>query len=473
MFCPVCGAHIIEGEDTCRYCGYVLEAEELEEAHAEDAGAEEIAGAEAEDTNAEDAGAQEATVKERDFEPIPEGPFWGVGGWGDERFLMDANVDTVEPNEFIGSLDAVETLRPLPSHHRGESGEVPISKIAGVALPIFAVVLIFLLIISRPFFKALEGKTDVQTPIIIPEGVKVEPPEGEEGAEGEESAEGEGENAEAEGEGEEGAEAGDEQVSEDGIVIRAGLWEYSWAELKSIAELMEKCESREQAIEIAKVYNLADSTGLIHSDFKEVTLANDDSFYVRLVDIWHDDAETDSQKAGMTFISTRPVHACQMGSTEVAAGGWERCSVRSWLVSRLFNELPYDLRDAIIPTKKVTNNVGIAESAECVTSTNDPLWIPSLVELTGNVELAYEEDPDKAGLLNEVLNAEGGQYEAYNQEHVGADHGNSELAVSDSGWWLRSVEVTSGKPRFVGSDGSILEASNANETRGVIFGFCI
>lgn len=470
MFCPVCGAHIVEGEDTCRYCGYVFEAEEFEEALAEDAGAEEAADVEAEDTDA-----QEAASQERSFEPIPEGPFWGVGGWGEERFLTNANVDTVEPNEFIGSLDAIETLRPLPSHHRGDSGEVPISKIAGVALPIFAVVLIFLLIISRPFFKALEGETDVQQPIIIPAGEKVEPVEGEEGAEGEESTEGE-EGAEGEGseaEGEEGAETEEEQVSEDGIVIRTGLWEYSWDELKSIAELMEKCESREEAIEIAKVYNLADSTGLIHSDFKEVTLANDDSFYVRLVDIWHDDAETESKKAGMTFISTRPVHACQMGPTDISAGGWEKCSVRSWLVSRLYNDLPYDLRDAIIPTQKTANNVGIAESNECVTTTNDPLWIPSLVELAGTVELPYEEDPDKAGLLNEVLNAEGGQYEAYNQEHVGADHGNSELAVSDNGWWLRSVEVTSGKPRFVNSDGSILEASNADETRGVIFGFCI
>ena len=105
MFCPVCGAHIIEGEDTCRYCGYVFEAEELEEASAEDAGAEEAADAEAEDTAVE-----ESAVQEKSFEPIPEGPFWGVGGWGDERFLTNANVDTVEPNEFIGSLDAIETV---------------------------------------------------------------------------------------------------------------------------------------------------------------------------------------------------------------------------------------------------------------------------------------------------------------------------------------------------------------------------
>ena len=76
-----------------------------------------------------------------------------------------------------------------------------------------------------------------------------------------------------------------------------------------------------------------------------------------------------------------------MNEMDTNAGGWEACGMRLWMSSDLLGELPDDLRAAIVPVSKLTNNVGETEDPSSVTATEDTLWLLSTVELAGEEQI--------------------------------------------------------------------------------------
>ncbi|MBQ9057640.1 MAG: zinc ribbon domain-containing protein [Atopobiaceae bacterium] len=202
------------------------------------------------------------------------------------------------------------------------------------------------------------------------------------------------------------------------VPVRKGLNEYSWDELKSIAEEIESCTTGTAAMEVAIRYNLVDSSGKLLGEIKDVRLSDGKTMHMRVVGVWHDKADTASGKAGLSFLSDGIVAYRPMHSNETISGGWQSSGMRTWLSSDLWRSLPNEVSSAIVPAYKLTNNSGEARSVSSVTETEDSLWLPSVVEVCGPVDWEYQSNPSNSGLYNSIINAEGSQYLAFSQQSI-------------------------------------------------------
>ena len=256
------------------------------------------------------------------------------------------------------------------------------------------------------------------------------------------------------------------------VPVRKSLNEYSWDELKSIAEELEGCTSSEAAMAVATSYNLIDPSGKLTGETKDVRLSDVKTMHMRLVGIWHDKADTASGKAGLTFLSDGTVTRHPMHSAETITGGWQSSVMRSWLSSDLQRSLPSEVSSAIVPAYKLTNNSGETRSVSSVTEMKDSLWLPSIVEVCGPVDWEYQSNPSNSGLYNSIFNAEGSQYLAFSQQSIDNYAANKALSLGGD-WWMRSTSPASGKGRYVSGDGDPSFYDKANEEKGVVVGFCL
>lgn len=263
-----------------------------------------------------------------------------------------------------------------------------------------------------------------------------------------------------------------EGVASVGTQTRDNIAVYSWAELSQIAGEVEACYSRAEALAVTEKYNLTGPGGKLFDLGKGFSMGDGFAFEARLVDVWHDEAETPSGRAGLSFIITSCAYHHQMSSGKYTQGGWEASDMRAWLSTDVWKSMPTDLHDVIVPVYKWSNNVGNSRSVSCVTKTSDSIWIPSIAELCGNVAWEYFTEPQNASLFNAVFNAEGYQYEFFSQQGIVSDQPNGVLALS-SNWWLRSTAASTGRGRFVNVDGDPSNFGDSNENWGVVFGFCL
>lgn len=267
-----------------------------------------------------------------------------------------------------------------------------------------------------------------------------------------------------------------EEAADAGVTVRQTLAEYSWDELSDIAGQLEAANSRDEALEIARSYNLVDDDGLPTGSTKPVTLSDGTVIEVFLADIRHDEL-ADGSFAGLTFLSWNVPLSHRMNADDTNAGGWRDSELRSWLSTSCFGMLPEDLRAAIRPAAKRTNNVGQTHDEASVSVTQDALWVPSVTEVAGRVDWVWSSDADNSGGYNAVLNAEGSQYVVFSQSVTNTDGPNDVLAlrgISNQGWWLRtpSASVT-GNFRYVLGDGNPCGFGGASVERGICLGFCL
>ena len=155
-----------------------------------------------------------------------------------------------------------------------------------------------------------------------------------------------------------------------------------------------------------------------------------------------------------------------------SVGGWEASEMRELLNDSLYLALSDDVRSAIVSVDKLSNNVGSSSSTNCVSTTHDRLWLPSIVELCGPVNWEYFTNPAGADLYNQVFNGEGSQYAYFASCDIDDAGPNAVLALGDQ-WWLRSSAASTGRGRFVGEGGDPSEFGDSNVVRGVVFGFCV
>jgi hypothetical protein len=264
-----------------------------------------------------------------------------------------------------------------------------------------------------------------------------------------------------------------EDKDSDEPTIRDGISDYSWKELAQIAALMEEtCTSAADARKMAQDYHLLNADGTYPVSTKTFSMSSGKTVHMRLVGVWHDDADTYCGKAALSFLSTNAVftHRANVGSA--LAGGWESSELREWLQTQVFDHLPDEVAVSIVPATKKTNNSGNTESQSSVSPTEDTLWVPSIVELGGSVNWEYTSNPSRSSFYNAVFNAEGSQYEAFAQDHVSGE-GEHRLLALGRAWWLRSSAASTGRPRYVTSDGGLYGFGDASESHGVVFGFCL
>lgn len=267
-----------------------------------------------------------------------------------------------------------------------------------------------------------------------------------------------------------------EQEAPEADKVKASLAEYTWEELSAISAQISAAPTRDEALAIARSYNLVDDAGTPTGDTIAVTLSDGSTLRVYLADVYHDDL-VGGGKAGLTFLSWNLPLSHRMNADDTNMGGWASSEMRSWLANTALGMLPNDLHTAIRPVIKMTNNTGNTHDTTSVTMTEDSLWIPSVNEVAGDVSWVWSSDADNSGGYNAVLNAEGDQYAVFASAVTETDGPNAALALRGDGsssWWLRtsSASVTSNY-RYVTEDGNPCGFGNASGERGVCIGFCL
>ena len=267
--------------------------------------------------------------------------------------------------------------------------------------------------------------------------------------------------------------------------IRGSLDDYTWAQLQEISLKIKAAETRSEAREIAKRYHLLDVDGHIpYPCTKRVTLTNGLQVGAQLVGIRHDELLDGTGKAGLTFMFDAGI-AERDAATEPPSAGWADCELREWLDGDGLKLLPNELRALIKGVKKVSNNVGAANSASCLSELPATLWLPAMVELCGT------QPPDSFAegyhYLADIYNGEGKEYQLFRELKV-SPYSTNETMVrqwkgKDTCWWERTVSPDTSESEGtlymnrVGYDGDVFTyatpAEKPSKRTCVIPGFCI
>ena len=303
------------------------------------------------------------------------------------------------------------------------------------------------------------------------------------------------------------------------IPVRSCLEDYSWSEVKAIADKISACASEADALKVAKSYNLVGSSGkLTGNETKKVTLSkwlyivgepqftNDDiigdydlrwceedfTIEVQILGFWHDD-KTSGGKAGITFGFKDIAGQYYMNPTPSNAGGWKSSAMRAWLNGDFYKTLPSDLRAVISAANKASNNTGYigseetdaeaARAATAVTVTSDKLWLLSKVECYGDSWVYWVNRYEGGKCSAAVYAAEGTQYQLYSDNGVSVPVDGTEeqgdpilkktFNGAPSGWFLRSADaVGSTSFRRICSD-TTWYIFPATAPCGVVAGFCL
>ena len=267
--------------------------------------------------------------------------------------------------------------------------------------------------------------------------------------------------------------------------IRSSLDDYTWDQLQEISLKIKAAETRNEACEIAKRYHLLDDDGHIpYPCTKRVKLTNGLEVGAQLVGIRHDELLDGTGKAGLTFMFDAGI-AERNAATQPSSAGWADCELREWLDSDGLKLLPNELRALIKGVKKVSNNVGVARSASCLSELPATLWLPAMVELCGvQPPESFTED---FHYLADIYNGEGKEYQLFRELKV-SPYTTNEMLVrqwkgKDACWWERTASPDTSESEGtlymnrVGHDGDVFTyatpASKPNKRTCVIPGFCI
>ena len=281
----------------------------------------------------------------------------------------------------------------------------------------------------------------------------------------------------------------DQQEFVQGVFPKDGLNDYSWDELKTIADAIALANNDEEALSIASAYHLVNDKGHIdQKNTKTVELANGQELHVQIIGFRHDDLPDGSGKAGITFLFTECVDMRTVADPATAGhittkGGWENCYLRSWLQSRdgegFWSQLPSSLRDNITAVDKISNNVGIVKgdtTNNASWNTKDSIWILSAKEICGEDagRLSYRDDS------NEILLKAGEQYQFFKEQGIRHNGKNAALKrkydSKNVEWWLRDPASKNSDRawRTVTSDGQPDDMAFFDEKQyGIVPGFCL
>ena len=262
------------------------------------------------------------------------------------------------------------------------------------------------------------------------------------------------------------------------------IYAYSFGELAAISKRIAAAASDEEARAIAKDYHLLNEDGSLTNEGINLNLQDGRVMQAQLVGIRHDEKADGAGKAGLTFVTTDAMDLHAMNDTNDTAGGWEKSAMRAWVNKEQFELLPADLQKHIVAVKKSTNNSGDARDASQVTTTDDKLWLLSSAEVCGTLDWFSHEYGKKLAHLDQVINAEGTQYERYRTAGVSAYSDPHQTLIKsyqrqDVAWWYRSpfaFVYKNLKQRYFYNalpTGYPYAYSVPSEKHGVVVGFCI
>lgn len=262
--------------------------------------------------------------------------------------------------------------------------------------------------------------------------------------------------------------------------------EYDWDELAAVADLIAEAPSDEECEEVAGQW------GIELGDTRVISLSDGRQASLTVVGFCHDERADGSGHAGLSLM-TSPISVQPMNDTLTNVGGWEASALRSWLSTEGVELLPEGLVAEVVPVSKLTNNVGSTSDASAVSSTDDVLWVPSVSEVCGQVDLFAHEFGDevrsRTGYVDytaydAVLSAEGAQYPYFRDLGVTCrDDPGGALGLSYGGaktsWWYRSpypLSFNAGDYYYfyqVTSTGYPTTLGSPDEPSGVVVGLCL
>lgn len=267
--------------------------------------------------------------------------------------------------------------------------------------------------------------------------------------------------------------------------IRDSLGDYTWDQLQEISLKIKAAKNNAEARKIGKRYHLLDDDGHIpYPCTKRVKLTNGLEVGAQLVGIRHDELLDGTGKAGLTFMFDAGI-AERDAAAQPLSAGWADCELREWLDGDGLKLLPNELRTLIKGVKKVSNNVGVARSASCLSELPATLWLPAMVELCGNQP--PESFTENFHYLADIYNGEGKEYQLFRELKVSPYTTNETLVRQwkgkDACWWERTASPDTSESEGtlymnrVGHDGDVFTyatpADNPKKRTCVIPGFCI
>ena len=196
-------------------------------------------------------------------------------------------------------------------------------------------------------------------------------------------------------------------------------------------------------------------------DEKTISLTTGEQVTLVILGFDHDDL-TGGGKAGISIgMKNLLATKYRMNATATNEGGWDESEMRTSTMATLLSQLPSDLQGVI---KQVNKKATAGGASTSITTSADKLWLLAEVEVDGTTSAGYAD--------------EGEQYEYWKTVKdgtVAADRIKylSNGSGSANSWWLRSPGVSSSTYfRNFTSPGGVV-TNNADNTRGVSFGFCV
>ena len=215
-----------------------------------------------------------------------------------------------------------------------------------------------------------------------------------------------------------------------------------------------------------------------------MTLSNGLAVGAQLVGLRHDSLTDGTGKAGLSFLFDAGID-CRNANSQSTSFGWRACDLRSWLDNEGLDLMPGELKTCIKPVDKVSNNVGAAADASCLSEISSSLWLPSMTELAGK-------QPPKTfskefRWLSPIYSNEGAEYQLFRELETTPYSANSELVRTwkgkDTCWWERTVspDKTDEEGTLylnrVGTNGDVYmfstPAHDPDKKTCVVPGFCI
>ena len=232
--------------------------------------------------------------------------------------------------------------------------------------------------------------------------------------------------------------------------------ECTWAEIKAVAANGYKNSSNQWCT----TRNGAEEIWWDIGDEKDITLSDGETLTLQIYDFLHDD-KSDGTKLPLTIgLKNLMLNTMTMNNGKHRPpGGWEDCSIRTYLNQDVLFWLPDELRFLIQESVKKNNYDG-----NDIVLTNDKLFLLSCVEV----------DSEYANI--DYFKAEGSRYPIF------TDRKSQVKKLPDgtsADWWLRTASRPFREYGFyfvwdTGGLNSSISSWHSNSTLcGICFGFCI
>lgn len=257
----------------------------------------------------------------------------------------------------------------------------------------------------------------------------------------------------------------DSAAESNGVTIQDSVDNYSWKDLKVIADEIAAAKDEESATGIAKKYHLVGEDGYPSAaSYKTVKLKSGMKSKAYVAAFNHDERSDGKGKAGITFVvGDTPLLMSSMNQDGSNSGGWKDSDLRKALNKEVLADMPKDLKNSIVKVKKLTNNDGVTTDASSVTETNDSVWVPSLTELFSRDTLQDQLGSDGFEYFSDQLpiyEAEGTQYDFW-------------YGTGDTFAWTRTCDASESGHFLTYQGVKFTNADKTSNANGVFPGFCL